>query len=216
MELGIAGSASAGGDLSDPMIQGGFDDSLENIFGGSRISFPQDRGGGERRGTIALAYRMRSRWSMTLMADTGRSSVVSVRGPSGPYAFADFLSPSAYVEAEKTIASVVSLVSFLPTPGVRAGVGVSFSSVAVAYTQGLSVLQKFEAVRPGLVLDAGLSFPDKTRFFVDVGAQFRFLAPLSVGPVPVSDPDGGYIGTVPGGSVSFGQTRVTVGLGLRL
>ncbi len=216
VEAGIASSANGAGELSDLMIQGGFDDSRENIFGGSRISFPQDRGGGARRGTIALTYRVRSRWSVTLMVDTGRSSVALVDGRTGPYAFADFESPSAFIYAEQTMASVVGLVSFLPNPGMRAGVGVSVSSLAVVYTQGLSALQRFEAMRPGLVLDVGLALPAKTRFFVDVGAQFRFLMPLGVGPVPVSDYDGDYIGTVPGGSVSFSHWRVTVGLGLRL
>jgi hypothetical protein len=205
------------------MRQGGFDDSRENIFGTSRDSifggplapYPREDAVYSARSTLSLAYRVRSRWSVTFTMETGRSGQPSVEGYRGPFAARDFESPRAHIDAEQTIRTWGGLVSFLPTPGLRLGVGFAVNSVASAYTsQGLT-LQRFEATRPGLVVDGGLELPARTRLFVDLGVQLRFVAPLDVGPVTVFD-DGDYVGTVPGGSVSFSHSRVTIGLGLRL
>ena len=97
----------------------------------------------------------------------------------------------------------------------RLGAGLSLTKLRTEARAGGSSSQR-EALRPGLVLDGTLALPARTRLFVELSAQYRWVLPASIGPIDVHDYDGTYVTTFPETSVSASRWVWRFGVGLRL
>lgn len=105
----------------------------------------------------------------------------------------------AYLEIETAMTHVAPLVTFQPTPGVRVGVGPGLFSTTFAPT-GLDPQPPPTTRRPGLLAEASLTFPRRSRLFAELSAQERWLGRQPLGPIDVR----------PDGLATFPQTRVRV------
>jgi hypothetical protein len=105
----------------------------------------------------------------------------------------------AYLEIETAMTHVAPLATFTPTPGVRVGVGPGVFSTTFART-GLDPRPLTTTRRPGLLAEASLTFPRRSRVFVELSGQQRWLGRQALGPIDV----------LPDGTAPFPQTQVRV------
>lgn len=104
-----------------------------------------------------------------------------------------------YLEIETAMTHVAPLVTFTAMPGVRVGVGPGIFSTTFART-GLDPQPLTTTRRPGLLAEASLTFPRRSRVFAELSAQQRWLGRQPLGPIEV----------VPDGLATFPQTQVRV------
>jgi hypothetical protein len=116
-----------------------------------------------------------------------------------------------YLEIETAMTHVAPLVTFTPTPGVRVGVGPGIFSTTFART-GLYPQPLTTTRRPGLLADASLTFPRRSRVFAELSAQQRWLGRQPLGPIEV-EPDG--LATFPQTQVRVTHWFIGLGAGVR-
>jgi hypothetical protein len=105
----------------------------------------------------------------------------------------------AFFEVETAVTHVVPVVTFMPAAGVRVGAGPGLFTTT--FTRTGPERQTLDTVRrPGLLAAATLTFPRRTRVFVELSGQERWLARQPFGPVDVQPAEG----------VVFPESRVRV------
>jgi len=157
-------------------------------------------------GPTNMPYSIRGRpfrdsWTAGINRRIGRRLGVSVTGGRTLIGWTNGRQrgTGAHLEIETAMTHVAPLVTFTPTPGVRVGAGPAVFSTTFART-GLDPQPLTTTRRPGLLAEASLTFPRRSRVFVELSAQERWLGRQPLGPIDV----------LPDGTAPFPQTRVRV------
>jgi hypothetical protein len=144
----------------------------------------------------------RDSWTASINRRIGRRLGVSVTGGHTLIGWTNGRQrgTGAYIEIETEMTHVAPLVTFQPTPGVRVGAGPAVFSTTFART-GPGGTQPLDTTRqPGLLAEASLTFPRRSRVFVELSAQQRWLGRQPLGPIDL----------LPDEPATFPQTQVRV------
>lgn len=154
---------------------------------------------------VSLGYLLRPRLQTRLIVTSANLGYNYGRGPQ-----------NADLEIRQSVTSFGLSVAWLPDGVLRLGGGPTAALVHVtAVTDDGLQRDRSTQVQAGFLLDCGVRFPRRSRFFVDIGAQLRYLFPTNVGPYDAKR-TGQTTATMPQSRISFGHTVAAVGLGIRL
>ncbi len=169
-------------------------------------------------GPSSMPYSMQARafrdsWTAGINRRIGSRLGVSVTGGRTLIGWTNgrHRGTGAYLEIETAMTHGAPLVTFTPTPGVRVGAGPGVFSAAFART-GLDPQPLVTRRRPGLVAEASLTFPRRSRVFVELSAQQRWLGRQPLGPIDVL-PDG--TAPFPRADVRVAHWFIGLGAGVR-
>jgi hypothetical protein len=107
-----------------------------------------------------------------------------------------------FLEIETTMSHVAPLVTFTPAAGLRLGIGPGIFTTAFART-GLDRQALTTTRRPGLLAEASLTFPRRSRVFAELSLQERLVGRQPLGPIDSFD-------ALTGGTATFPRTQVRV------
>ena len=201
---GLAHSPGPADELERAMVAAGLDDDYEcTMFCIGSIPHPESKHGPLGVG-MALSYKhtdilgVRLSWSMLELCETD--------GYRDPFMSIDV----------KARVQTVSAIAFASPAGVfRIGAGPSINFLRAQQRGELDSRKTSTGdTRVGLTLDIGLSAPDRTRYFLDIGAQYRFVGSGQVGPFHKTSPDG-LTTTTFETRASYNHGVISFGLGMR-
>ena len=148
---------------------------------------------------IAPTFGLRASWSVHSLGTT--------HGYRDPFMY-------MFVRGQVKAASLVGFVS--PNGTLRLGAGPAVYLVRfIRYDSPSRGDNNSGGTNVGLVFDVGLTVPRNTRFFLDLGAQYRFVGTGRIGPFEETSSDGSTTITL-GGQASFNHGMISVGIGMRM
>jgi len=112
--------------------------------------------------------------------------------------------------------TVAALVALSVEGAARVAVGPSLNFVEL----GDAGTARSTATKPGLVCEAALSLPARSRFFVEAAVQYRYVVPAELGPFYArsgawpGEPEGEGA-TFPTSRIEFSQAVLNLGMGVR-
>lgn len=208
----LAAGATSTRDVVSSMRAAGLDQPLEDFFSGGSLYFPSVFSIDELLRSYTLGYRLRPKLDLRLAIHERERSLVEVTGYHGPFRGAPLRS-ELWLDPKQSIRTLgTAVAAFVPQPGLRVGVGLSVDRLRVE-TWGPNT--RTTSTRPGLVLEGALQLPRRTRLYVELSVQRRFVLPLEFGPFDLSASDGSFHTTFPRTRAHFSQTLVSLGLGIR-
>lgn len=120
-----------------------------------------------------------------------------------------------WLEVETKVAHLAPIVTFTPWAGIRVGAGPGlFTTRFTERSVGTEVGTTTER-RPGGLAELSLTFPRRTRLFVDLTGQTRWIAGATFGPVSRYDPATDVTATFPRTPLPVSHWRIGLGAGLR-
>ncbi|MCK4772758.1 MAG: hypothetical protein KAT18_07540 [Candidatus Latescibacteria bacterium] len=194
------------GGLSEEIIKSmrasGFDDPTTRwLFGSGTIKHPQSYPA--LTSSITLCYRYSNRLAIRLFTGTaGAGSIHGYNGDVGKYIFLK--------ESHSTTALIPSLIA---GEVARIGIGPALHKLEVQ-REDASGGPGFRKTRIGFVLEAGLTFPARTRWFFDIAFHYRYAGSAEVGPFTTNGWGGGSA-SIPRTRINFNKTVVSAGIGIR-
>jgi len=207
--LGWAAAERASQSLEESMIVAGFDETSPAycfVFCVEAQSHPRTIGTRSSTITITLSYTARSWLQLRGIYAPGGAmkSTIGHRADGSTSGSSLALTPSV---------SAVAFVPVLTLDGVlRAGVGPSLNVIELAGGE-----DSHRRTRVGVLVDAGLTFPPRSRFFVEITAQYRYVPPVEMGPfrAPASEIFAGDGSILPQARVDLRYAALSLGGGIR-
>jgi hypothetical protein len=126
---------------------------------------------------------------------------------------AGYKSPSHFVDLDYSVVAVAPTVGILLEEILRLGVGPALYFCSCSASTPYGEVGSTSETKLGLIVDAGLVFPAKTRFFVDLAFQYRLVGDATVG--PFQDVYGSSVATFPATEASFNHAFIALGMGVR-
>jgi len=214
--VSLAFAGQSGGpmaDVEDSMRAGAFDQTAVRITEGYE-THPYTSGGDFAWPVVTVGYRLKPRIELRVQAAQDRefSHVEGYHGPSTrptPGAPAD----RASLTITPSIQTVAALASY-ERSGFRVAAGPSLNRTRLEIDDGGGI-QREQQTGLGLVVEAGVVGPSRTRVMVELWAQYHLVPSQEYGPVPVAS-GGQLIATLPASTASFSHITVGLGIGLRL
>ena len=120
-----------------------------------------------------------------------------------------------WLEVETAVAHLAPLATFTPWAGVRVGAGPGLFTTTFREKSVGTLVETTTVRRPGLLAETSLTFPRRTRVFVDLTGQMRWLTAPSFGPVSRYDAATGVTAIFPRTAVDMTHWMVGLGAGLR-
>jgi hypothetical protein len=116
----------------------------------------------------------------------------------------------------QTVTTVAVLPALKVSGAVRVGLGPSLNFLKVQDISAGGGSPSSTTIRPGLLAEASLTTPARSRVFFEISAQYRYVLPAEIGPIdePASMFSEGA--QLPRTGVSFSHGMVALGLGVRL
>ena len=197
--IGGVGGGPAG-DLENGMIAGGFADSSGGLFSHKVIEHPFSTAGASK--TLQVHYLFKGHLSVgAVWSQSEFGETLGYHSP-GCYLFID--------GSAETYAAVIAINS----DGFRLGLGPSWNRIKAFRSDAGNPAGEKVANRLGLLFDVSLCIPARSRVFVELAAQYKFVGNMSVGPYVAS-----YLGasaTFPSTKANFNHFVIGLGLGFRL
>lgn len=192
-------------DLETAMIAAGLDDdSACWLFCTGTIAHPKSHRP-SMGSKFAVSYNftpafgLRASWSVHSLGTT--------HGYRDPFTY-------MFVRGQVKAASLVAYVS--PNGTLRLGAGPAVYLVRfIRYDSPSRGDTSSGGTNVGLVFDVGLTVPRNTRFFLDLGAQYRVVGTGQIGPFETTSLDGSTMTTLDG-QASFNHGVLSVGVGMRM
>jgi len=189
-------------EITEAMRAGGFDDPTTRwLFGSGIIEHPQSYP--ELTSSITLCYRYSDRLAIRLFIGTaGVGSHHGYNADVGRYIFLK--------EVHSTTALIPSLIA---GDVARIGIGPALHKLEI-HREDASGGPGFRKTRIGFVLEAGLTFPARTRWFADIAFHYRHAGSIDAGPFTTGWRDG-RTASIPRSRISFNKTVFSAGIGIR-
>jgi hypothetical protein len=192
---------SAGGpakDLERAMVDADFDDRAGGWWG--PVQYPVSTGGHGLLLTVRVP-RGRNEWS----GHVGWNRTGETDG---------YRTPNDMVDIQHDV-RMLALTLGRPVSGRwSVGAGPAIYLVSVSQVVMENATHRTHSVRAGLLLDAGLRWPARSRWYCDLALQGRWLGRVKVGPFTAGvDPEDGAV--LPATSPRFDHLFVAIGLGRR-
>lgn len=187
-------------DMEKAMVAGGFNQTSPGFFGPG-VSHPFSIHG-EYTYMIGISYIFKSPFAAGIIAS--RADLGETRGYRNPFLW---LSPRYSVS---TVAPIVSV----QAKWFHFGIGPALHyAKSTQEKEGKEVSRK--SIRKyGFIIDFGLTIPRKSRFFVELKAQYRAVGQAKIGPYEVSSLDNSAI--LPATKVNYNHWFIGLGVGIRL
>jgi hypothetical protein len=208
----VVGTTSSGpaGDLEDAMRAAGFDENRGScIFG---LCFPGANHPFSRTGFGEIGFP----W--TISAHRWLSSWYGV-GVSGGFAgigttMGQRRDSGEYLDVQYSVATVAPLFMLRPAHGLHTGIGPAFFTTT--FTTGPTAANQYQTQTKrtgGLLWEAGVTVPPRSRVFGEFLVQYRHVGRVSAGPFDATN--GFSTSTLPGTNVQMNHWFLGVGAGLR-
>ncbi len=194
---GVVGGPA--GDIENGMKAGGFADPSAG-FSHNVIEHPFSTSGGSQ--TFEVHYLFKDHFSVG--AVWSRSELGETLG---------YHSPGCFMFIDGSTATYAALVA-INSDGFRLGLGPSWNRIKANRTDASSPEGSKVVNRLGLLFYASLCFPARSRVFVQLQAQYRFVGKMTVGPYTASFMDNSA--TFPSTKASYNHAVIGIGLGFRL
>jgi hypothetical protein len=192
-------SGGAAHDLEDAMRAQGFGDTSPAFIGGP-VQHPFSNTGLGAIGTpqsLGFQYRIRQPWSVGVVVSS--APIGETLGYHDPF---QFIAIDHAVRSYGVTASAAFRI-------LRVGIGPAVH-VARARTSG-----PWEShIKFGFIAEAGLRLPTRSRFFFDVGLQYRYAGSVTLSPITSSGITG-QTSTFSPSNVRFNHWFIGVGPGVR-
>jgi hypothetical protein len=189
-------------DLEQAMRSSGWDDTTAGIPGIDH-PFSSDP---ELTWAVSLRRSLRPHMDVELMATRAVTG-----GTAGHQAEGDH-----FLFLDHSVTTIAPMVSY-KVEGWRVGAGATFNRVRVENEQGGDPgVGSVEAWKLGALADTGVTFPQRSRLFLEARAQYRWIPGLTAGPFTASQrfPDQ-EPATMPAVDVDMSHAFFAVGLGAR-
>ncbi len=197
-------------DIEKAMIAAGLDDpSTAWCFPGhcrSLVPHPQSSYAGRLDVMLTVGYLLRPRLELRALW------AIANLGETEGYRYRDDPSFGTYMSLKQRVTSVAVLPALKVSGAVRVGAGPSLNFLSVRDDAGVGST----ATRPGLLAEASLTMPTRSRFFFEASAQYRLILPAEVGPFEEPASTFGEGARLPRTRVSFSHGELGLGLGVRL
>ncbi len=193
-------------DVEKAMVAGGFNQTSTGLFGGLGRSHPFSRRGpqyyGEYTYMIGISYIFKSPFAAGIIAS--RADLGETRGYRDPFLW---LSPRYSVS---TVAPIVSV----QAKWFHFGIGPALHYAKSTQENGGKEVSRKSIRKYGFIIDFGLTIPRKSRFFVELKAQYRAVGQVKIGPYEASSLDNSAI--LPVTKVNYNHWFIGLGVGIRL
>ncbi len=194
------------------MHAGALDQPVLNPINGSTIEYPLMSESKSMLSGLTLAYAIQTWLEIRVEANRGGGIEVWASGHHGSFEdLYDGVSLSTRADSRPVGTALVAM----SVSSLRVGLGPSVSRVEVQAYGSERDFAPAKRSRTGLVLEVGVSLPDRGRFLVDVSVQRHWLGSQEIGPYPIHDRSGDLATTFPATRVSFDHTSMKLGVGLR-
>lgn len=195
-------------DMEKAMVAGGFNQtSPRNLFGPGR-AHPFSRRGpqyyGEYTYMIEICYIFKSPFAAGIIAS--RADLGETFGYRSPYLF---LSPRYSVS---TVAPIVSV----QAKRFHFGIGPALHYAKSTQENGGKEVSHKSIRKYGFIIDFGLTILRKSRFFVDLKAQYRAVGQVKIGPYEVEASFSDDSAILPATKVNYNHWFIALGMGIRL
>lgn len=120
-----------------------------------------------------------------------------------------------WLDVETQVAHLAPIVTFTPWAGMRVGGGPGLFTTTFNERSAGTLVETTTARRPGLLADLSLTFPRRTRIFIDLTGQMRWMTAPSFGPVSRDDAATGVTVTFQRTAVKMSHWMVGLGAGVR-
>lgn len=195
-------------DIEKAMVAAGLDDASPGCLFGPCYGTPHPFSSTDGLGTtLTLGYLLRPR--LELRALWGRANLGETDG------YRDGPGFGTYMFLRQRITTVAVLPALKVSGGVRVGAGPSLNFLSVRDDAGTGGGVGSTAIRPGLLAEASLTVPVRSRFFFEVSAQYRYVLPAEIGPIDKPAAMFSEGARLPRTRVSFSHGVVGLGLGVR-
>jgi hypothetical protein len=210
VSLGYSSGGPAGS-MEAAMRSAGLTDSQQGF--GMTLTSPSSGEGGFVT-SASLSYALRPRWEVKVLT-ARRLELGETIGYSGPPECCPPDEPSASLFTDYSVRTTAALLVFKAGP-LRVGAGPSLNAVSVESFEEVGRHRSDSGSRPGLVVEGGLAFPERSRLFLSLEAQHRYVTPFKAGSFRAVDGRSGRVlATVAPARLSFGHGVVAAGLGVR-
>lgn len=119
----------------------------------------------------------------------------------------------SYLIIDRTVTTYAPMYSLQVLPAVRLGAGPALHRLAIGRNPLIKGTERSDS-RIGLVFDFELTFPTRTRFYLDIKAQYRLVGTATVGPYVGSNFSGDSV--FPSSRIGLSHGFLGAGLGMRL
>ena len=195
-------SGLAGRQLSARMQASGLDDPSQCwLFCSGTISHPFHSPGG-LAGTFGLSYALREPWALRF--ERVKGDLGETLGYKYPFTWM-FLRSAVETYAFSVVLSSGSW---------RLGVGPAWHTVTVTRTD-MPGGPPSRGARLGAVAQGAVSWPSRSRFFLEAIVQRSLVGAVDIGPFTSRDAADSTVTTIPRTPVSFSYSSVRMGFGVR-